>query len=233
MGLARDLVELAATIQRRPEIDIFAPLDTGGLNSTTEFNTLLARVRTRDEAGVLRLCLQALRIQHDEFCPRLIEAELVATLPSDTPSAARPTHQAIRVMIEQAGAEIILLGYELTDRELILSLAAAAARGVEIVLICDRTRGVATRVREHWPSSVPRPRVLHDRQRADSGPYASMHAKCLLVDGLDLLVTSANFTFHGLRENIEIGLRIGGSPAAEARKIFSYLVENRLVEHAE
>jgi phosphatidylserine/phosphatidylglycerophosphate/cardiolipin synthase-like enzyme len=57
-----------------------------------------------------------------------------------------------------------------------------------------------------------------------------MHAKCLLVDGTDLLVTSANFTFHGLHGNIEVGLRVRGVPAAEARKIFSHLVDNNIVE---
>jgi phosphatidylserine/phosphatidylglycerophosphate/cardiolipin synthase-like enzyme len=57
-----------------------------------------------------------------------------------------------------------------------------------------------------------------------------MHAKCLLVDGNDLLITSANFTFHGLHGNVEIGVRLSGPPASEARKIFSYLVEHGLVE---
>ena len=57
-----------------------------------------------------------------------------------------------------------------------------------------------------------------------------MHAKCLLVNGADLLVTSANFTFHGLHGNIEIGVRLSGPPALEARKMFSHLVENGVVE---
>jgi hypothetical protein len=34
------------------------------------------------------------------------------------------------------------------------------------------------------------------------------------------VVTSANFTFFGLHRNIEIGIRISGAPAHEARKIF-------------
>ena len=56
-----------------------------------------------------------------------------------------------------------------------------------------------------------------------------MHAKCLLIDASDLLITSANFTFHGLHGNIEIGIRISGPPAVEARKIFSHLVESGAV----
>ena len=59
-----------------------------------------------------------------------------------------------------------------------------------------------------------------------------MHAKCLLVDTVDLLVASVNFTFHGLHGNTEIGIRLGGAPAGEARKVFSYLVESGFLEDA-
>jgi phosphatidylserine/phosphatidylglycerophosphate/cardiolipin synthase-like enzyme len=109
-------------------------------------------------------------------------------------------------------------------------LKAAAAAGASVIAICDRERGAAQRLLERWPPETRRPRIFQDRQRVDVAPYASMHAKCLLVDGDDLLVTSANFTFHGLHGNIEIGIRLSGGPAAEARKIFSHLVESRVLE---
>ena len=57
-----------------------------------------------------------------------------------------------------------------------------------------------------------------------------MHAKCLLVNGTDLLDNSENITFHGLHEKIEIGVRQSGPPASEARGIFSHLIENGDVE---
>jgi phosphatidylserine/phosphatidylglycerophosphate/cardiolipin synthase-like enzyme len=136
----------------------------------------------------------------------------------------------MREMVERAVKEIILLGYELTDRDMVALLAVAASRGANVSIICDRSRGASARVLEAWPIGTSRPKVFQDRQRADCGPYASMHAKCLLVDGNDLLVTSANFTFHGLLGNIEIGVRLSGAPASEARKIFSHLVETGVVE---
>ena len=232
MGLARDLVELDATLRERKEVDLFVPAEQGGLLELPECASMGGRIGPIDATSVLRLCLQALRIQYEAMRPRLLDAELVATLPAETPGIARPTERVVREMVDRARAEIVLLGYELTDRNLIALLAGAASRGADLILICDRGRRAAQRVLESWPSAVPVPRIFHDRERTDGAPYASMHAKCLLVDGKDLLVTSANFTFHGLRGNIEIGIRIGGPPAAEARKIFSYLVESRVLEDA-
>ena len=135
-------------------------------------------------------------------------------------------------MIDGAKSEVIRIGYELTDRDLIGLLADAASRGATVVLICDRGRGAAARVLEAWPLPTLPPRIYHDRERADGATYASMHAKFLLVDASDLLVTSANFTFHGLHGNIEIGVRLRGVAAGEARKIFSHLVDNRVLEEA-
>ena len=228
MAIARDLVELEAQLRDYTGVDLFAP--NGGVFAVPECTSLLGRVRPTDPASVIRLCLQALRIQYEDLRPKLLDAELVATLPPETPGIARPTEQVVRQMIEAAKTEIILLGYELTDRDLIAQLAIAAGRGASVILICDRGRGTAARVLETWPLSKPPPKIFHDRKRPDCATYASMHAKSLLVDASNLLVTSANFTFHGLHGNVEIGVRLSGAPAAEARKVFSYLVESGVLE---
>ena len=232
MAIARDLVELEARLRDHAGVDLFAPNERGGVLAVPECASMLRRVRATDPTSVIRLCLQALRIQYQELRPKLLDAEFVATLPPETPGIARPTEQVVRQMIEAAKTEIILLGYELTDRDLIGLLATAAGRGANVILICDRGRGTAARVLEAWPSYTPQPRLFHDRERTDGATYASMHAKCLLVDASDLLVTSANFTFHGLHGNLEIGVRLRGAPVAEARKIFSHLVESRVLEGA-
>ncbi len=233
MGIARDLVELEVQLRQHAEIDLFSTSEKDSLLSTTEYASMLPLLTTTASTGpasVMRLCMQALRIQYDELRTKLLDAELVATLPPEIPGIARTTESVVHEMMGRAAKEIILLGYEFTNELLVALLADATSRGVDVFMICDRGRGTAQRVIDVWPRRVNRPRVFHDRPRPDGAPYAAMHAKCLLVDDCDLLVTSANFTFHGMRGNIEIGIRLRGPPAAEARKVFSYLVENRVVE---
>jgi phosphatidylserine/phosphatidylglycerophosphate/cardiolipin synthase-like enzyme len=41
---------------------------------------------------------------------------------------------------------------------------------------------------------------------------ASLHAKCVLVDGTTALVTSANFTEAAQRRNVEVGMLIRHEP---------------------
>jgi phosphatidylserine/phosphatidylglycerophosphate/cardiolipin synthase-like enzyme len=233
MGIPRDLVSLEETLHSNKKIDLFAPIERGGILDSPEANAMLPRIREtdlRDPAQVLRLCLQALRIQHDELEPNIVEAELVATLPPEMPGVARPTGQVIREMLRSHVREVILLGYELSDPDMMQLLVEVTSWGADLIMICDRMRGSVPRLLEAWPAGIQRPRIFQDRARPDGAPYASMHAKCLLVDGKDLLITSANFTFHGLHGNIEIGVRLSGPPVIEARKIFSHLVETGIVE---
>lgn len=233
VGVARDLVKLEEALRLDDRVDVFAPLERGGLRESPSAGALseyLHRVGFLEPERTLRLSLQALRVQHEEMAAHSVDAELVATLPVGMPGLARTTDQVLLEMLRPPVAEVILLGYEVTDQMVMRLLLDVETAGAEVIVICDRTRGTAERVLE---LGFRRPRVFQDRERADGLPYSSMHAKCLLVDGTDLLVTSANFTFHGLHGNIEIGVRLSGPPASEARKMFSHLVETGIVEEVQ
>lgn len=65
-----------------------------------------------------------------------------------------------------------------------------------------------------WPASAPKPSVYSWSDEADE--IAKLHAKVLVVDRRDLLVTSANLTGHGMEGNLELGTRTIGKPAERA-----------------
>ena len=139
-------------------VDPFLPVERSGMSSSSECAEITARLAPADlrEAGaVTRLCLQVLRIQHDLLRPRLLDAELVATLPPGTPGIARPTEFVVREMLQRATTEIILLGYEFTDPSIVQLLAAAVERGTNVVIICDRGRGAAARIRAAFARERP------------------------------------------------------------------------------
>lgn len=235
MALARECVRLAEKLSSDARLDLFSPEHSDVLSDYAEFACVIDHLESRAEISptfLIRTCLQALVLQYDELEPRLADVELVATLPCDAPGIARTTGGVVREMIRSAQKEIVLLGYEFTDAEVVRELSEATRRNVDTIVVCDRARGVRDRILGLWPSSVAKPRMFIDTERPQAAPHASMHAKCILVDEHDLLVTSANLTFHGLRENIEIGLRASGAVAMEARKIFSYLLTTGLVSEA-
>jgi phosphatidylserine/phosphatidylglycerophosphate/cardiolipin synthase-like enzyme len=59
-----------------------------------------------------------------------------------------------------------------------------------------------------WPFDGPRPEIYYGPRTADDQSFASLHAKCIVVDHEQTLITSANFTDRGQNRNIEVGVLI-------------------------
>lgn len=60
-----------------------------------------------------------------------------------------------------------------------------------------------------WPNSMPLPNVYCCGQPiTQNGKPGSLHAKCIVVDGEQLFVSSANFTEAAQERNIEVGLLV-------------------------
>lgn len=61
--------------------------------------------------------------------------------------------------------------------------------------------------REHWPEGRPLPLLYFDPESRKLGANrTSLHAKCVVVDGRWVFVTSANFTEAAQERNIEVGV---------------------------
>ena len=76
--------------------------------------------------------------------------------------------------------------------------------------------------------TAPRPDIFYDPRTAEKSSYASLHAKCLIVDYEHVLVTSANFTSRGQDRNIEAGVVVHDKGYATAlERQWSNLVESK------
>src|SRR5690606_19973810 len=58
----------------------------------------------------------------------------------------------------------------------------------------------------HWPYEDAPLVIYFDPRTAEDWSFASLHAKCLIVDDERVLITSANFTGRGQDRNIEVGI---------------------------
>jgi phosphatidylserine/phosphatidylglycerophosphate/cardiolipin synthase-like enzyme len=79
----------------------------------------------------------------------------------------------------------------------------------------------------HWPYESPAPELHYDPRTAEAYSFASLHAKCLIVDFEHVLVTSANFTARGQDRNIEVGVLIHDKEyAAALERQWNNLIES-------
>ena len=85
---------------------------------------------------------------------------------------------------------------------------------------------------EAWPLSRPLPAVYFDPRSgpAESGKKASLHAKLVVTDAMQVFVTSANFTERAHSKNIETGLLVKSAHLAEQiGRNFRLLIADKLL----
>lgn len=143
----------------------------------------------------------------------LPRVEVVATGPNSPAAPVRLTSEVVRQLIDRAAKRVTMVSYAAYQLPTIVaSLHAAVARGVQVSLILESPENLeggggahayAAFHVYHWPIDRREP------------PDAKLHAKAVIVDGRDVLLTSANMTTAAYDKNIELGVLCRGGGVAD------------------
>lgn len=153
------------------------------------------------------------------------QVEITWTGPDAEGPLVTPNAAAIERLLKECRdtGEILLVGYSLTApkgsfMEKVVNLLVDASRRrakIQVIVHQDDEHKNKAELLKNWNAFVRKPRV-YTWDPPDDLPYTKLHAKCLVVDRLQMLVTSANFTLHGLESNIELGLLVRNQPLSSA-----------------
>lgn len=175
------------------------------------------------------------------------DISLVWTGPEVEGAQARDTQVVVQELFAQATRSVLIASYCVYQWEQVFGALAArmAARpelDVRMFLHVDPpSPGVtgaqalaafAAGFAHRWPGAR-RPSVFYDPRtlRHDGGQRASLHAKCVVVDERQVLVTSANFTEAAQQRNIEAGILLDDATVARALTAqFENLVAARIMK---
>ncbi|NBC72890.1 phospholipase D-like domain-containing protein [Paenibacillus sacheonensis] len=154
-----------------------------------------------------------------------------------TGANVRSTLAVLQEMIESAHKKILLVGYSLTtggasQMTVLEKLLGAVKRGCEVKIALHDDGSNYKNLKAIWPKTLPSPILLRWAGRPGDD-MASLHAKMLLIDQEDLLVTSANLTYHGLQSNIEVGARVSGGTARQLADHFFSLEKSGILQRVE
>jgi len=182
--------------------------------------------------------------------PRLEDAiDLVMSGPEAPGVANRDTRVVVRELFANAQVSVLVAGYAVYQGKAVFQALAdrmATLPGLKVRLILDIQRGpgdttMASLLVHHfadrfrtmqWPQDRPLPDVYYDPRSLEISAHekSAMHAKCVVVDGRDLFISSANFTEAAQNRNLEVGLLIrSASLAQNLARHFDTLVANGLL----
>lgn len=168
---------------------------------------------------------------------------LVWTGPEVDGTANRDTRVVVQEMFSAARESVFIAGFAVYQgARLFEGLAsrfdADPSLHVRLVLDVQRRYGDTTEAgailrefaRRFWTKEWPgrrHPEVFYDPRSLELPPdiRASMHAKCVVIDGARCLVTSANLTEAAQERNIELGVLLKSSHLATSiERHFAVLV---------
>ena len=123
----------------------------------------------------------------------------------------RSTEQVMLEVIQRAHSDLFLVSFvNVGAGTIVAALNEAAERGVKIKLLLEESKGAAEKMEDAVPTA--RVYVWTKALKIENGspPTASVHAKCVVADGEEALITSANLTDYALEKNMELGVHIIG-----------------------
>ena len=220
---SEEKIDAFATALERRELDLSS--SAGAMQS--RLGVSQARLRLYRDAlnatsnvGELIAALRAAAAVASIIASRQPLIQLAWTFPGHSSPGLRTTGGVAREIIEASRLNLLLVGFAVAVDPTLSGLAAqtvdaiarAAARGVVVTAVLHRDVNRKALMRA-WRTGVPAPSIFTWPVTNDQ--KAAMHAKLLVSDRTDALVTSANLTYHGFERNLEMGVRITGRAAAE------------------
>ena len=243
-GSSEALLAMASALEQG---DLELESSSVGISAVPGVDELLASQTTRafaamkslDESGVATVIRTAVGIREQEqlVTPKV---EICWTGPDAEGPLVTPNAAAIKELLASCNdtGTILLVGYSLTIgkdsfmeqvRDLLVDASKRHAK-VQIVLHKDKEGRNHHELVKGWDVFARKPEI-YTWQPPPDHPYTKLHAKCLVVDRLQMLVTSANFTFHGLESNIELGLLVRNQPLATAvHDRFQLLINSKVLQ---
>lgn len=174
--------------------------------------------------------------------------ELVTSGP-DAVGSTRDTGVTLRELFASAERRVLIVGFAIHQGREIFAVLAERMRhipdlSVRLCLDVRRSPGDTTRtdallrrfaerfLKQEWPG--PRaPEVFYDPRSLAEGdaPRASLHAKCVVVDGEKAFIGSANFTEAAQLRNIEVGVLVhAGDTATAIERHFEALISRAYLD---
>ena len=157
--------------------------------------------------------------------------EIARTGPAGGPFHLRTTGTVSREIVEGAAAKLLVVGYSVTvsandaglAEQTLATIREAAARGVVVTALLHREKSNRKALLASWPAASPAPSIF-TWPESPHDTMAKLHAKAIVADSREALVTSANLTYHGYEANIELGVKVSGEPARLVEKHFRELI---------
>jgi len=158
------------------------------------------------------------------------QIEIVWTGPVEIESGVRNTKPVIEEMLKSArpSEKITFVDYSVTAKaeSIINELHMCLERGVKVDMIVDDNEKNWIELRKCFSEKSLAPPKIYTRKQKKS-KYYKVHAKVILIEDREMLVSSANLTHLGTLINFELGLLVKGPVVKRMRILINKMISDK------
>lgn len=156
------------------------------------------------------------------------EMEIVWTGPGRINAGVRSTKPVIEEMLKSAkqGEKVTIIDYRITSnaKSIVEELNSCLKDGVKVDLIVDKSRVNKGELRKCFAEKSLTKPTIYTRKDKESAFY-KVHAKVIIIQDREMLVSSANLTELGTEVNFEIGLLVRGPIVKKMMVLIAKMIE--------
>jgi phosphatidylserine/phosphatidylglycerophosphate/cardiolipin synthase-like enzyme len=210
--------------------------------SAQDFYETLVKRTVQSEFGVRPADLSRMSVTEEQFSELLLlfklysdqqqqsSVEFVATVPSEVDVRLRKTIAVIREMIHGARNTILVTGYAVSEYvdEIMERVLEKALAGVNVEIFLDRNPQTMRYIESIRGRNLPSNFNLYVYKGSQGS--SALHAKVIMVDEEKAFVSSANLSYNGIVNNVEIGTLVCGEKVLVIKNVLQELVKNNYFE---
>lgn len=148
---------------------------------------------------------------------------------------ALKTYETVKDLIDSAQNDILIVGYSFSFKyeevlNVLKSIENAVKRKCNVNFIVNKKESNLREIVSNWKEEKHKLNIFQWKGSPEKD-FTSLHAKLIIVDQREMLITSANFSYHGFKKNIETGVLIGNhTVVSEIRNQYLSLIRNNHLE---
>lgn len=225
---SESLISLEKALERGESLDEFNVQKITGMSGQKIEPLLMLLDEKNLDMETLQLILGSALATKKKIGIENSRPELTWTGPTQLDVNARDTSIVIKEMLKDA-KKITLVIYSISEGadDIFEELSKCSPEKITIVIHDDK-KMINKTILDNIFRIGEKPLIL--TRKIKGKYYYKVHAKVLIVNSYDMLLTSANLTFHGMSENFEMGIRIKGELAKNAEAMICKLKDSGYFE---
>lgn len=215
--LLLDEIEAEMKSYETTDLELYSSIIDGRKKSMSKDFPLLLTLfpsLSKEELANLLILIKLLNAKYSQE-----KVDLVGTLPISVGNIRR-TVGVVRQLLNEAKSHILITGYAISEyfNDIFDLILIKSNQGIQVDLYVDDNHQVSQFLNQ-FKDNVHSINIFTYQGK----DFSSLHAKVLIIDYQKAFVSSANLSYNGIVNNLELGTLITGKKVTTLNQIFDEL----------